>query len=1282
VSDLDLSSAQQGIWTGQQLERDNPAFNIAEYVEIHGALDRNLFASAVRRAVDETDALNMVFVETADGGAVQRPCRPEWIFHQVDLRDEAAAREWMDADLARAVDITGDPLFGHALLRVGPARFLWYQRVHHIALDGFGLSLVARRVAEVYTAFVAGVEPPAAKFGSLADVVAEDREYLASEQCRLDREFWLARADDGIDPPTLATRTGPLARSVLRRGLDLDVSTVDLLKSVAKSAGVYWSDVVGAAFAAYLHRMTGAPIVPLTLPVMVRLGSVSLRVPCMVTNAVRLRVPVTGTDSLADIARAHAAELRAIRPHFRYRYEQLRRDLRLVGGDRKLFGPSVNMMAFDYGLTFAGLPGAVHNVTAGLVEDMVLNIYDRTDGTGLRVTLDANPSCYTDGELETHLQRFAALLRRAATSPDCPIEQVDLLLPGERHTLLHTWNDTARDTPHATIPELFEARVAASPHDTALVSGETTMDFAELNARANQLARMLVEYGAGPWERVALLLPRTADTIVALLAVLKSGAAYVPIDIDYPAERVAFMLADSGSRLVITDRGEPAGTTAIRPDSAEGYPDHNLSDVDLAPNDPLCLIYTSGSTGRPKGVVLEHGGMVNLYAHHRAELIDREAAGRRFAVALTASLSFDTSWEGLLWLLAGHELHFVDDDTRRDPRAMVDYVVDRKIDFLDLTPTYAEEMVAVGLLEDGRHHPAVLALGGEAAGPALWSALRATPDIAAYNLYGPTECTVDTLFCRLSDSDTPIVGRPVANTRGYVLDASHRLLPPGVVGELYLAGRPLARGYHDRPELTAERFVANPFRPGERMYRTGDLGRWRPDGNLEYLGRADNQVKIRGYRIELGEIEAVLAGHPDVTQAAVTVWDGRLAAYVVGAAFEPAALRAYVADRLPDYMVPPAFVELDRLPVNANGKLDRAALPAPSIESAGGREPTTDAERLLCGLFAETLGMPSVSIDDDFFALGGHSLLVAKLINRIKAEFGVKIGIRHVFDAPTVAKLVGSLGSGERSAFDVLLPLRADGGSAPLFCLPPAGGLSWSYAGLITSLDVDVPIYGVQSRGLERDEPVPATVPAMVEDYVREIRRVWPGPYRLVGWSFGGVLAHEVAVRLQAQGAEVELLALLDSYPIPAAWGDQPMPLKRDFLVEVLGQAGFDRDDVSDGDITDDQVALALEEQGVGLLAALEPRHLDAVYRAFVSHTRIGPGYRLGRFDGDAVLFVATEGKTADSPTPPTWRPHITGHVAIHKIRCEHNQMATPAALSEIGAVLSEYLAARLADAA
>jgi nonribosomal peptide synthetase MxcG len=558
------------------------------------------------------------------------------------------------------------------------------------------------------------------------------------------------------------------------------------------------------------------------------------------------------------------------------------------------------------------------------------------------------------------------------------------------------------------------------------------------------LARYLVEQGAGPGSRIALVLPRTADAIIALLAVLKAGAAYVPIDPDYPPARVAYLLEDA----------RPVATLTTAP--LTDHPGHDLTDGDrlgpLTPATPLALIYTSGSTGTPKGAVLEHRGMVNLFHHHRTNLIGPEveaAGGRRFRVALTASLSFDTSWEGLLWLLAGHELHFIGDDVRREPEELLGYIDRKRIDFLDITPTYAEELVAAGLLTRPGHRPAVIALGGEAAGTTLWSALRETPGLSAYNLYGPTECTVDTVWCRLADSETPIIGRPVANSRAYVLDGAGRPLPPGAVGELYLGGTPVGAGYHNRPALTAQRFVPDPFgTPDARLYRTGDQARWRPDGNLEFLGRADDQVKIRGFRIELGEIETVLSGHPDLAQVAVIGRQDRLVAYVVPASGaehpDPAVLRRYLAERLPDYMVPPAFVTLDRLPLNQNGKLDRQRLPAPDPGAhVAGRPPRTPRERDLCAMFAEILGLPEVGIDDDFFTLGGHSLLVARLLARIRTAFGVRLGIRTVFQAPTVAALTEQLDA-EAGADDPEIDLDAeselDSEITIAGCLPAATG--------------------------------------------------------------------------------------------------------------------------------------------------------------------------------------------------------------------------------------------------
>ncbi|MEU4775488.1 amino acid adenylation domain-containing protein [Micromonospora sp. NPDC023644] len=1262
---LPLGAAQEGIWTGQQFDPDSPAFNTAEYVEIRGPVDLGLLEAAVRTAVGEAEALNVVFEEDAEGRAWQRPRDDgSWPVHLVDTSAEAdplaAALAWMRADLDNPVDLRKDLLFGQAFLRLGPDHILWYQRVHHIALDGYGLSLVARRVAELYTASVEGREAPPRTFGSLAAVVDEDRAWADSDRYAAAREHWTSRAAGRPAPVVLARRSGKLARSVLRATADLDSAGIAALKAVARATGTTWSETVVAAFAAYLHRMTGADELTLALPVMSRLGSVSLRVPCMVTNVVPLWVRVEPAATLADLAAQVAAELRAGRPHLRYRYEQLRRDLRMVASERKLFGPSVNIMPFDYGLRFAGHRGVVHNVSAGLVEDLVVHVYDRGDGSGLRIVLDANPNCYDDAELTGHLTRFLTFLRRVTDAADTPVADVDLLLDGERRLLLEEWNDTARPLPAVTVPALFAAQAAATPDRTALVAGDATLTFAELDRRADRLASLLVARGAGPDRHVGLLLPRTSEAVVGLLAVLKAGAAYVPVDPDLPARRVEAMLADSAPVVLLATEALWAGhrqadVPVLLVDApatvAElaAAPDSPLPDTGLAPEHAACLIYTSGSTGVPKGVVVEHRGLVNLFHHHRDTMIRPAAGGRVCRAALSASLSFDTSWEGLLWLLDGHELHFVDDDRRRDPAAMLDYVDRHGIDFMDITPTYAEELVANGFLDAGRHRPAVLALGGEATGPALWTALR-DAGMTVYNLYGPTECTVDTLWCRLAESAEPIVGRPLTNTRAYVLDPARRLVPPGTVGELYFAGAPVARGYHDRPEQTAERFVADPFGPpGSRMYRTGDLARWRRDGTLEFLGRADDQVKIRGFRIEPGEIEAVLLAHPAVAQAAVVPREDapgqvRLVGYVVpadDAAPEPAALRQFVAERLPDYMVPPAFVALAAIPRTTNGKLDRAALPAPDLTATvGGRAPRDHREAVLCGLFAELLGLPEVGIDDDFFSLGGHSLLVARLMGRVRAEFGVEISIRTVFEAPTVAKLAPALATDTGGgSTEVLLPLRTRGSGPPLFCVAPATGLAWAYAALLASLP-DRPVYGLQSVAAGRG----ASVAELAADHVRRIREIQPaGPYHLLGASFGGLVAHEMATQLAESGESVAPLVLLDSYPVPAAWRELPPPDEHDAAAAVLGQAA---------------------------LGGLDEAQRRLAYDAFARNSRLAADWTPRRLTGDVLVVEATDGKTPDWPGPQSWEPHVDGRIDVHRLDCTHDGMLAAGPLARVGAVL------------
>ncbi|MFE4518460.1 amino acid adenylation domain-containing protein, partial [Kitasatospora sp. NPDC056783] len=853
--------------------------------------------------------------------------------------------------------------------------------------------------------------------------------------------------------------------------------------------------------------------------------------------------------------------------------------------------------------------------------------------------------------------RFGRLLAAVAAGPDLPIGRADLLSPAERAELVGGATPLPGEVP--LVPAVFAAQAAATPEAVALVCGEEALTYRELNDRANRLAHRLAGAGIRPGEVVALALPRSVETVIGLLAVFKVGGVYLPLDAGYPAERTAYTLADAGPALVLTDGRWPL------PELLADLPTLDVTDTpgpaepvraDLRGADAAYVIHTSGSTGRPKGVVVSHGSLAALLAGHRAGMMAREPR-RRFA--LTASLCFDASWDGLLWMVAGHELHLIGDDLRLDAAALVRHLDAHGIDVVNSTPSFTAQLVEEGLLEDPA--PRVVLVGGEAVGQGLWTRLRETPGLRAYNLYGPTESTVDALEQSLDGSERPVLGRAVAGTAGYVLDEHLNPVPPGVAGELYLAGAGLARGYLNRPALTAERFVASPFAPGKRMYRTGDLVRRARGGELEYLGRTDDQVKIRGFRIELGEIEQVLTNHPEVATAVVRPDDSgtRLVAYLVSdRPLDPAGLRAFTAERLPAHMVPAAFVALPALPLTGSGKVDHRALPAPEFAAhPAGRPARTPREQLLCTLFAETLGLERVGIDDNFFDLGGHSLLAMKLLSRIRTALGVDLGMRALFEAPTVAGLDGRLDQGPAAdALDVLLPLRTGGDRPPLFCVHPAAGISWVYSGLLRHLDPEQPVYGLQARGLRGGAP--ASVAEIAEDYVRQIRAVHPsGPYHLLGWSFGAVVAQEMAVRLRAEGAPVGLLALLDGGP--AARTDAAPPSEpADTVDELLRSLGYDPANGS----------------GRAELAAVLGEAAHLLPEVFDRHRKLMAEHRPRRYRGDAVFFGATLGKPADWPYEEVWRPYLDGRIEGHRLPFGHGDLARPEPLARIAAVLADEL--------
>ncbi|MFI8456177.1 amino acid adenylation domain-containing protein [Kitasatospora sp. NPDC085464] len=1083
AADVPLLAAQAAIWYAQELDPASPVYNTGDAVEIVGPLDEDRFERALRQAVEEAEALSAVVVTGPDGTPRQR-LQPgcHWPLHRLDLRVAAtpaevvtpaeAAEAWMRADLARPVDLAEGPLFAHALIRLADDRRLWYRRIHHLAVDAYALTLLGDRVAELYRAAgvaagaeragaadaaePAGAEPAPSPFARLSDAAAEEAAYRAGEDYRADRAYWTARMAGADTPPTLpntlpdtlpGTLPGTPARAPrpapLRHTADLPAGTRDRLERAAGAVRATWAELLLAATAGYLHRLSGSRDVVLGLPLANRRGPAALRTPVATANVLPLRLAVRPADSAEALLRRVVRELRAVRRHQRYPLEDLRRDLGRTADGRALFGPMVNIKAFEGDLDLAGLPGTVRNLAAGPVDDLALNVSPGPDGA-LRLVIDADPARHGAASVAAHrdglLRYLDALADLLLTAPQTPIARIDLL---DADALGRATAGRTEPPAEPTVPELFAARAARTPEAVAVRSGADALTYRQLDIAANRLAHRLAALGVRGGAPVAIALPRGADTLVAMLAVLKAGGACVSLDLAHPRQRLAAVLADArpvcavGTAEALAALDLPADLPTVRPGEADGDVDGEPDDAPPAPRpaDPAYVLHTSGSTGRPKGVVVTHASLANLHAglgeDHIAPAL-RRTGRERLRVAHSASFAFDASWDPVLWMVHGHELHVLDDATYRDPAALAAHLDRERIDYLDLTPSYLEVLIAEGILDEGRHRPSVLVVGGEATPPTLWQRLTAVPGLHPVDLYGPTETTVDAYAWTPGPDGAP-VGRVVRGSRAYVLDGSLRPAPDGVTGELYVAGACLALGYLGRPDLTAERFLADPFGPpGSRMYRTGDLARRRSGGSprseaggstLEFLGRADDQVKIRGFRVEPGEIAAVLAELPGVAQAVVIARPGpqgtRLLGYAVpaaGGAPDPAGLRAALAARLPAHMVPSAVLLLDELPRTAHDKLDHRALPEPAAETEG-TAAATPQEELVCGLFADVLDLPrAAGREASFFDLGGHSLLAGRLAARLRETFATPVGFADVFRHPTPAGLAALLA--ERTAQD------------------------------------------------------------------------------------------------------------------------------------------------------------------------------------------------------------------------------------------------------------------------
>ncbi|MEV0194592.1 amino acid adenylation domain-containing protein, partial [Kitasatospora purpeofusca] len=1328
---LPLSSAQRRLWLIDRMEGPSGLYNLPLALRIGGPLDPAALAAALTDVVARHESLRTVIAEQ-DGEPYQRivpaaeaPVPFEYrTAPAADPAAEVAAFADLPFDLAADLPLralllpAGDGAQQLQDMQEGAQEHLLVLVLHHIAGDGRSMEPLLRDLATAYAARRDGSAPaPRPLPVQYADYALWQRELLGDEadpQSPAARQLahWretLAGLPEEIalpaDRPRRADSSHRGDRVVLPLGAELHRGLVAL----SREHRVTMFMTLQAGLAALLTRLGAGTDVPIGSVVAGRSDEALDELVGFFVNTLVLRTDTSGDPAFAELlGRVREAQLDA-HAHQDVPFERLVEELNPARSLARhplfqvmllLEGASQGAAGGDAPLDLAGLPAAIEPVGGYVAKfDLSVGMGESFDAAGapagLECAIDFATDLFDRETVEAVAARFGRLLAAVVADPAVPIGRVELLDGAERAALLAPAAALPADLP--LVPAAFAAQVAATPDATALVFGEQRLSYAELDARAALLAERLRAAGAGPGTVVALALPRSAETVVAVLAVLRSGAVSLPLDAEYPADRTAAMLADAAPGIVLTDEHWPLPELlADLPVLPVHGPRPEAAPAPAAAPDPAdaaYVVYTSGSTGRPKGVVVGHGSIAALLASHRAPtgpIGAGERDGGRRRVALTASLCFDASWDGLLWLLAGHELHLVGDEVRRDAAALVRHLRTERIDVLEVTPSYAEQLLDEGLLDTAAPQgpaPALVLLGGEAVGQALWTRLREAPGVEAHNLYGPTESTVDALVQPFADSERPSLGRAVLGTRTLVLDEHLAPVPVGVPGELYLGGAGLARGYLGRPALTAERFVADPFTPGARMYRTGDLVRRTRDGGIDYLGRTDHQVKIRGFRIELGEIEHVLTRHPRVLAATVTAHqDGaagpRLVAHVVPdragdrahGPLDPADVRAFAAETLPGYMVPAAVVPLDALPLTASGKVDRRALPAPDFALLpGGRAPRTPREELLCALFAEVLGVERVSIDDGFFDLGGHSLLAMKLLGRIRAaladELGERadLGMRALFEAPTPAGLARRLeaaadraadGPDGSDALDVLLPLRTGGAKAPLFCVHPAAGISWVYSGLLRHLDPERPVLGLQARGLRGGSP--DSVTGIAADYVREIRAVRPqGPYHLLGWSFGAVVAQEMAVQLRAAGQEVGLLALLDGLPAGPATAEPPAsddPVET--LAELLASLGYDP---ADGRGQAELTAL------LGEAAALLPD-------VFEHHRKLMAEHVPGHYRGAAVFVGATADKPADWPYEAAWAPYLTGGVAAHRIDCAHGALTRPEPLARIAAVLADTL--------
>jgi amino acid adenylation domain-containing protein len=1306
-AEIPLSFGQEQLWFIDQIAPGHATYNVAGGFRLRGPLDEPALGRALAGVLARHEALRTRLV-TTDGSPRQVVDEPAPV--ALPVTDVAAdgMPAYLLAEAARTFVLAEGPLLRASLARLAPDEHVLLIVVHHVVFDGWSLGVLLREVAALYGAEVTG------ELSGLGDLPVQYGDYAIWERQRLQGsaldglvEYWRG-ALEGVSNVQLPTdRPRPLLEdfegAVVRR--ELDPALLGGLRELSHREGTTLFVTLLAAFQVLLQRHTGQDDLVVGTPSANRTRAELAPLIGYLVNTLPIRADCSGDPSFVQLLRQVRDTTVAAYAHQELPFAKL---VEVLGVDRDPSRAPLTQILFLHaeeetavleagGVAFSVDPAEADPGTA----KVDLNFAVGTSADGIHALAQYATALFDRATMERLLGHYEVLLGGIVDDPTQHLSQLPLLTEAELYRELVEWNDTAREREVSCFHWRFERQAAATPDGVAAELDGTTVTYAELDRQANRIARRLHDLGVGPEVLAGISMAPSLRRLAVVLGILKAGGGYVPIDPDLPAERRAFMLADAaipvavcdaGAAVAMAGAGAGAGVTVVDVDASwESLAALDGSDpaFPVEPSNVAYVIYTSGSTGTPKGVVVEHRQALNVVE----AMIALWSTGPGDRVLQFASLSFDVSVNDIFMpLLSGATAVVADRDTLRSPPRLAD-LIRNGVTFAGL-PSAVMSLLTDEEFPDLR----VLFQAGEDL-PSEVARAFMRPGLRLCNGYGPTEACVYTAFAELDGSVyPPPFGRPLPNYQCYVLDPHLEPVPVGVAGELHIGGCAVARGYLNRPDLTAERFVPDPFRdePDARLYKTGDLVRRLPDGQLQFIGRMDGQVKLHGMRIELGEVETVLASHPAVAQSLASVVEDRagakhLVGYVRLVAGSPAhdtvagdvagALREHAAAWLPSYMVPSHVVVMDAFPLTPNGKIDRKALPLPDAAGAASTyaPPTSLLETLVVDTYVGLLQLERVGIDDSFFDIGGNSLQAMRLIARLRDDLAIDLDVTALFLSPTprqlAARIEATFGDPAHAPGPQgVVELAGSANDAPLFLVHAIGGTVHGYVPFARELAGTFDVYGIEASA---GPSGPAgSVAEMAERYVGVVREVQPsGPYRLAGWSMGGLVAYEMARQIEAMGDGVALLALLDApFAIPSEDALSEEELAAEFVADAARTAGLALDEVPDGAGAGagDRLAWLAERLGGGEAIGSELEHRFGVFKA--NRSILGGHRPAGSVQAHSLVIGA--GRSVNSVHQPHWPEVLAGDHKAVSLETDHYALLQHPHVSEVAALLLEVAAA------